>query len=186
MWVHDIMDGSPRFLWLTGDPGSGKSAITASTARSYKNNGILWAQFFIDRDDSTTTNPALYFPSIARQPADHSPAVARAIHDILKKQPSLIDDISQDQAGKLFVDSLEVASSADHLKPVVIIIDGLETATVCLRDAAEILSKALVDLPRNVKVFISSRTEDDIRQPSSATFCDMSRVKHVHIDPSAE
>ena len=184
-WVYDISDSAQGLLWLTGDPGSGKSAITASIARECKDDGILWAQFFINRNIGNTTNPASYFPSIARQLADHSPEVALAIHGALKERPSLMDDISQLQAGKLFIESLKVASSTDPSKPVVVIFDGLdETDTTRLRHTAEIFSKALVDLPSNAKVFISSRTEDDIRKPFSATF-HMNHVKHIHLDTSA-
>ena len=185
-WIFDVSDTAQPFLWLTGDPGSGKSAVTASIARECKDKGILWAQFFINRNIGETTNPASYFPSIARQLADHSPDVALAIHDMLKEQPSLMDDISQQQAGKLFVQSLKVASSIDPSTPVVIIIDGLdETDTTRLRYTAEIFSQALVDLSRNTKVFISSRTEDDIRKPFSATF-HVKHVKHIHLDTSSE
>ena len=185
-WVNDISDGAQTFLRLTGDPGSGKSAITASIARDCKDNGILWAQFFINRNLGNTTNPAFYFPSIARQLADHSPDVAFALHDALKEQPSLMDDISQLQAGKLFVESVKVASSTTPSKPVVIIIDGLdETDATRLRFTARIFSRALIDLPSHVKVFISSRTEDDIRKPFSATF-HVNHVKHIHLDTSSD
>lgn len=183
-WVYDISEGAQCFLWLTGDPGSGKSAITASVARECKDSGILWAQFFINRDLDNTTNPAFYFPSIARQLADRSSDVALAIHDALKERPSLMDDISPLQAGKLFVESLKVASSTDSSKPVVVIIDGLdETHITRLRYTAQIFSQALLDLPNNAKVFISSRTEDDIRHTFSATF-HVNHVKHIHLDTS--
>jgi DNA replication protein DnaC len=38
-WVHDFSGDSQNFLWLTGDPGSGKSAITAAVAKKCKNDG---------------------------------------------------------------------------------------------------------------------------------------------------
>src|ERR1700675_4579674 len=95
-WVYDMSSSSQSFLWLTGDPGSGKSAITASVARDCKDAGILWAQFFINRNNADTTDPKSYFPSIARQLAVHIPDsdVALGIHDALKTMPSLVDDIS--------------------------------------------------------------------------------------------
>ncbi|KZP06626.1 hypothetical protein FIBSPDRAFT_841952, partial [Athelia psychrophila] len=72
-WRDDKYDQSQGFLWLTGEPGAGKSAITASIAGSCKDDGTLWAQFFINRNNVETTDPTLYFPSIARQFIDHSP-----------------------------------------------------------------------------------------------------------------
>ena len=46
-WVNDVSSQSQNFFWMTGDPGCGKSAITASLARQCKDEGTLWAQFFI-------------------------------------------------------------------------------------------------------------------------------------------
>src|SRR4051794_39080444 len=46
-WLKTISPGSQNFLWLIGDPGSGKSAVTASLTTDCKNKDILWAQFFI-------------------------------------------------------------------------------------------------------------------------------------------
>jgi WD40 repeat protein len=186
MWVNDTSDVAQRFYWLTGDPGSGKSAITASIARKCKDDGILWAQFFINRNIADTTNPALYFPSIASQIVEHSPDVALAVYNILKKQPSLMDDISEDQAGGLFVQTLESASSLHPSRPIVVVIDALdETDPTRLYFTATIFSTSLTVLPRNVKVFISSRMEDGIRKPFFNTL-DMNRVKNVHLDPSDE
>jgi DNA replication protein DnaC len=73
-WVNDVSPKSQNFFWMTGDPGCGKSAIAASLARYCKDEGVLWAQFFINRNNEATTNPRVYFPSIARQMAKHSSA----------------------------------------------------------------------------------------------------------------
>ena len=186
--MHYISNSAQSFLWLTGDPGSGKSAITASVAQECKDENILWAQFFINRNLLNTTNPASYFPSIARQLADRSPEVTLTIHDALKQQPSLMDDISQRQAGKIFVDSIKIASSTDPSKPVVVIIDVLyETEPTHLHYTADIFLRSIIDLPCNVKVFISSRTEDNVRNPFSDTFhVKRNLVKHIHLNMSAE
>jgi Cdc6-like AAA superfamily ATPase len=164
-WVYNIPNRSQSFLWLTGDPGSGKSAITASVARECKDAGILWAQFFINRNNADTTDPRSYFPSIARQLADHisDSTVTRAIHDALKIKPSLMDDISSEQASRLFLDALKAASELDPSKPVVVVIDGLdETDRSRLQVTADIFSTLFSKLGcRNAKVYISSWTEDD-------------------------
>ncbi|KAF7980316.1 hypothetical protein HWV62_39116 [Athelia sp. TMB] len=187
-WIKDNSSTSQGFLWLSGDPGSGKSAITASIARDCKDDGTLWAQFFINRNSVETTDPKLYFPSIARQFIDHSshPEVATAIHDAIKKRPTLVDDISSAQASKLFVDVLEVACRADPSMPVLVVIDGLdETSRSQLAATAEIFSQIFKSFSsRNAKVLISSRTDDDIRRPF-ASMMDVAHVKHVHLDTAA-
>ena len=97
-WVQDVSEASPNFFWLTGDPGCGKSAITASTARHCKDAGVLWAQFFINRNNEVTTNPQSYFPSIARQMADHltsGQTIKTTIYEIVKERPSVLDEMHQ-------------------------------------------------------------------------------------------
>jgi len=186
-WLTSISSGSQNFLWLTGDPGCGKSAITASIARDCKDNGTLWAQFFINRNNRETTDPNSYFPTIARQLADRSPGVQRVIYDRLSEKRSLMDCISSQQAAKLFVDALGVASKLDQTQPVLVIIDGLdETDRKHLNDTAVIFSCLFKDLTRypNVKVFISSRTEDDIRNPFARNL-KVNYVKHIHLDTVA-
>ena len=186
-WLTSISSASQNFLWLTGDPGCGKSAITASIARDCKDDCTLWAQFFINRNNRETTDPNSYFPTIARQLADRSPNVQRVIYDRLSEKRSLMDCISSQQAAKLFVDALGVASMLDPTQPVLVIIDGLdETDRKYLNDTAVIFSclfKDLTDYP-NVKVLISSRTEDDIRNPFARNLR-VKYVKHVHLDTAA-
>ena len=110
-WANDVSPGSRNFFWLTGNPGCGKSAITASLARYCEGAGTLWAQFFINRNNEATTNPKVYFPSIAHQMAEHSPnkIIEKTIYDILKANPSLLDEMSLDQARILFVRVVQVA-----------------------------------------------------------------------------
>ncbi|KAF8064412.1 quinon protein alcohol dehydrogenase-like superfamily [Lyophyllum atratum] len=182
-WVEDVAPGSRNFLWLTGDPGCGKSAVTASIARDCKDRGILWAQFFINRNCVDTTDPNSYFPSIARQLAERSELVQREIHDRLKLKPSLMDAVSSEQATALFIDAIRVASKLDPAKPVVIVIDGLdETDRSHLRSTADIFSRLFDELSNhpNAKVYIASRTEDDIRNPFAHTMNDKC-VKHLHL-----
>ncbi|KAG6916017.1 hypothetical protein DXG01_008785 [Tephrocybe rancida] len=187
-WVEDVTQRSQNFLWLTGDPGCGKSAVTASIARTCKDKGCLWAQFFINRNNVDTTNPNAYFPSIARQFAQYSPVVELEIHDRLKAKPSLVDVMSPEQATGLFIDAIRVASRLDPRMPVVIVIDGLdETDRKHLKSTADIIShlfNALIEYP-NAKVFISSRTEDDIRNPFARTI-NSTHVKHLHLDVNSD
>ncbi|KIM76096.1 hypothetical protein PILCRDRAFT_13006 [Piloderma croceum F 1598] len=188
-WMHDFSGDCQNFLWLTGDPGSGKSAITASVAKKCKNDGTLWAQFFINRNNADTTDPKSYFPSIARQLIDRMPDsdVAVAIYGALQNKCAIVDDISIEQASKLFVDAIEVASKLNSEKAVVVVIGGLdETNRSRLRLTAGIFAELFAKLRcRNAKVFISSRTEDDIQKPFSKAF-DVRHVKHIHLDTSTQ
>ena len=186
-WVNDISPGSRNFFWLTGDPGCGKSAITASLARYSKDSGTLWAQFFINRNNEATTNPRVYFPSIAHQIAEHSrnKVIEKTIYDILKAKPSLLDGMTLDQARVLFVQVVQVACDLDKGRPVVIVIDGLdETSRKSLKDTATIFSKLFKELKRpNAKVFISSRTDNEITKPFYRSLqSNKDHVMHLHLD----
>ncbi|KZP08977.1 hypothetical protein FIBSPDRAFT_938703 [Athelia psychrophila] len=192
-WRNDKSEQSQGFLWLTGDPGAGKSAITASIARTCKDDKTLWAQFFINRNNVETTDPKLFFPSIARQFIDHSGhpdvAIAIAIVEALERQPSLMDGISHSQASQLFVNAFTIACASNQEQPVVVVIDGLdETDPAKLAETAHIFSQIFSSLSgqttRNAKVLISSRTDDDIRTPF-AKMMDPRHVKHIHLDTSA-
>jgi hypothetical protein len=179
-WSRDISDNSQRVLWLTGIPGAGKSAVTASFARELGDKGCLWAQFFFNRNDVKTLNPATLFPTIARQLADHCHDVAQHLCDTLKEKRSLVDDISDEQAQKLFLATIEVASSLSPSQPIVIVIDALDESDAArLRSTAKILAKAALDLPHNAKIFISSRPEDVI----SIAFCSP-HIKNIDLDTS--
>ncbi|KIM79834.1 hypothetical protein PILCRDRAFT_10013 [Piloderma croceum F 1598] len=186
MWIHNFSGDSQNFLWLTGNPGSGKSAITASVASKCKDDKTLWAQFFINRNNANTTDPKSYFPLIARQLIDHIPDsdVAFAIHGALQNKHTLVDNISIEQASKLFVDVIQVTSKLNLAKAVVVIIDGLdETSRSRLRFTARIFSKLFTKLCcHNAKVLISSCTEDEIQKPFSNAF----DVKHIHLDTSTQ
>ena len=188
-WVKDLSEGSQNFFWLTGDPGSGKSAITASFARECKDTGVLWAQFFINRNNESTTNPQFYFPTIACQMAEHiaDPTVTVAIHEILRKKESLLDKLTEEQALEFFTKVVQAACDLNRSKPVAIIFDGLdETSRDRLEDTATIFSGLFTKLERhNAKVFISSRTDDEITRPFYGSLQkDSKHVKHLHLDTS--
>src|SRR5882762_7573578 len=181
-WTADISDTARCFFWMSGDPGVGKSAITASIAKESKRRRVLWAQLFINRNDARTVDPRFFFPSIAQQMSKSSPAVEYAVQEILKEQPELmIDDISIDQAKKLFVNTIWIASKSSPTFPVVIVIDALdETDFKRLAVTVEILSEVLLDLPRNAKVLIFSRAEDSIRDVFDPQLTN-ARVRHMHL-----
>ena len=121
--------------------------------------------------------------------ANHSSnsAVSKTISDILKAKPSLLDGMSNDQALKLFVEAMHVACDVEKSRSVVIVIDGLdETRRKSLEDTATIFSGLFKELQRsNAKVFISSRTDNEITKPF---FCSLQsnrkNVKHVHLNTS--
>jgi nucleoside-triphosphatase THEP1 len=161
--IDDISNDGTKLIWLTGDPGVGKSTITASVAGKYKDKKLLLVQFFISRSHASTRDPNSIFPTIAYQLAKQHPKAARTIRNSLEQQSSLSDYITDIQALKLFVEPMKVLSDLDPSKPIVIVIDAFDELDGDIRGTTEILAKAIMMLPKNVKVFVSSRQEHGIR-----------------------
>jgi hypothetical protein len=147
-WTSENSDTGRCFFRMSDDPGAGKSPITVSITKEYKHLRVLWAQLFINRNDARTVDPRFFFPSLAQQMSKSSPTVEYAVHETLKEQSELmIDDISIDQAQKLFVNTIRIASKSSPTSPVVIVIDALdETDFKRLAATVETLSEVLLDL----------------------------------------
>lgn len=184
-WADDMRPDAPRLLWLNRAPGAGKSAITTSVARSLKKAGVLWAQFFVSRNFQSTTNPNSIFPSIAHQFVDCDVSdVSATIYDALKDEPALVRFITDSQAEELFVKPIKAALASNPSHPVVVVIDALDEFGPETGKTAQIISKAIKELPPGAKVFISSRVEEDIRRHFSVP-SDTSYAKHINLDDSA-
>ncbi|KAJ7094342.1 hypothetical protein C8R44DRAFT_718466 [Mycena epipterygia] len=165
-----------HFLWLTGEPGAGKSTIAATVCRDLKDSNFLWAHLFINRNNKATTNPKFFFPSIALQLAKRSPEVAHVIYCALQEKSSIVDEVNKTLAEQLFLEPLKCASKAIPLQPIVVVVDALDEAKN-FDILAEILSTMTTRLPANIKVFMSSREEDDIR----ASWATAQDTKHLSV-----
>ncbi|KAG6919867.1 hypothetical protein DXG01_015575 [Tephrocybe rancida] len=186
-WIDDISDTSPNFLWLTGDPGCGKSSIAASVVQECLDRGILLAQLFINRAAVETMDPKWYFYTIAHQLCAHSEDLEREIYSQMKDYKIHTSNINRIQSQRLFMQPLRKGSSLDRSSPLVVVIDGLdETESSGLKGTATIFAELFDAFNlryRNVKVLISSRLEDSIQQaftaPKVARY-----IQHMHLDMS--
>ena len=186
--INDVSDTSHTFFWLSGDPGIGKSAITASVAKECMRRGTLWAQFFINRNDARTVDPKILFPSIVDQMSKSSPAGKYAVQKAYKELPYLLhDDISEEQAEELFVAAIRVAARIDSSKPVVIVIDALdETDMTHLQTIVQIFSQVVADLSFNAKVFVSSRVEQPILNHFRHRLLSNPQTRQIHLTADSE
>jgi len=125
-WVDDVSSGSQNFFWLTEQSGCGKSSIAASLTRYCKDSGTLGAQFFFNRNNEATTNPRCYFVCQMADDTTSDQTISKTINNIIKRAPSVLDEITFNRALGLFVGAVSAACDLDPSKTVVIAIDGLD------------------------------------------------------------
>lgn len=79
---------SPRgklIFWLNGMAGTGKSTISRTVSKRFKQEGILGASYFSKRGEGDRGNTMKLFPTITRQLAKNipqlTPGIQKAIHN---------------------------------------------------------------------------------------------------------
>lgn len=149
---------APHFLWLTGEPGAGKSTLAATVCTKHTKSKLLWAQFFINRNEQSTTDPKFFFPSIALQLATKSSEIAYAIYLALRENSSLIDEVNDTLAQQLFVEPLKCVVDAPT---ILVVVDALDEAKN-VKLLTKVLSKMTTQLQGNTKFLFSSRAEEVI------------------------
>jgi hypothetical protein len=164
-WVREPSESS-HCLWISGIPGVGKSTLMATLATKLEDSRSLVAQFFVNRTFEMTSQPNNLFPTIASQLSKKSPIACVAIHTALQEQPSIARQISQDQARKLFLDTVCALAASQPKMPIVLMIDALDEFSRDRKQVISLLSSVMSDenLPPNLKLIISSRPEDDVVQ----------------------
>ena len=158
LWTDTYSD-TKNCWWITGKPGVGKSTIGTKVAETFKDEKNLYAQYFITRNITVTTDPDNIFPSMAQQLAEKSPLAALVIQDKLETTPpSVVEKISIRQAQALLLEPLQAI--AQYVPKVIVVIDGVDelanTAPLILSKVTSVLCGIMSDLPANVKVLIFS------------------------------
>ncbi|KZP10859.1 WD40 repeat-like protein [Athelia psychrophila] len=162
-WINEKDgDDTGQILVLTGDAGVGKSAIANTIAQHYKAEKRLGSFVSFNRADQEKRNPRNLLSTVARDIADLDPNWKSALYDAVKDDHSLRKTTSPILQMKSFV--LEPAKALAIVGPIVIVIDALDesgdasTRKPLFKALAENASK----LPRNFRILITARPEDDI------------------------
>ncbi|KZP17847.1 WD40 repeat-like protein [Athelia psychrophila] len=173
-WINkEDGDDTARILVLTGVAGVGKSAIANTVAQHYDAVKRLGSFVSFDRADQARRHPGNLLSTVARDIADLDLNWKSALYDTVKHSHSLRKNTSPIRQMESFV--LEPAKALAIVGPIVVVIDTLDESGDAL--ARRSLLKALAEnaskLPRNFRVLITSRAEDDIVQ----TFSD--KLPHI-------
>lgn len=166
-WKYE--SGSDLF-WLHGYPGLGKSVIARSTVEMFRQNyarsqskqrpNPLVCHFFCSDTDQEAKSPINLLASIIHQLLYEDPHLART----LKTKYTNITDRERSSIWSLWeVLSLIFIDLDDH--PLFIVIDALDQLEKsCWGSFLEVLEMILQSPNKNIKVFITSRTEPDFQK----------------------
>jgi WD40 repeat protein len=178
-WLS-VPSDDERCLWVTGQPGVGKSAIAITVAEcllarrkisaiegwdsesDYSPKATLYGQFFINHTISESADPNCIFPTIALQLTTVSPLAAVVIHEALVGNVTLADKLTKAQVNALFVRPLSILARHDP-GVAAVLFDGIDELSKnteqALSDFTSTLSAIAPILPPNVKLLVFSRPE---------------------------
>ena len=155
-----------RIFWLNGMAGTGKSTISRTLAKSFRETKLLGANFFFKRGEGDRGNAMKLFPTIARQLAMHVPQLATGLQSALAEDPGIAKKALKEQFDKLiYRPLLSLPSSGSPVQILVIVIDALDE---CERQSdIRLILRLLPQLQKSttirLKIFLTSRPETAIR-----------------------
>ncbi len=165
--IEEWMDHehNQRVFWLRGLAGLGKSSIAKSVCLLATSRSRLGASFFCSRDDTTRKDIGLIFPTIAFQLCQTIDGFGAQLTEVLKLSVDISAATPAEQVKRLIIAPLQ---KVKHDKPIIIVVDALDECDG--ERSAFIILMALSELANaipHLKVFITSRPEDDARRAFS-------------------
>ncbi|KIO04620.1 hypothetical protein M404DRAFT_26075 [Pisolithus tinctorius Marx 270] len=179
-WIYNTDENVPRILWLYGQAGRGKSAIAHTIALWLKDTRWYGSCFCFAWDSQVERREEKIFTTIARDLADRDPAFRRALADVLAKDNSLktTSDVML-QWKKLILEPLLTMLST-MIGTVIVVVDALDESGLeeSRRHILSVLASEAGVLPRNFRIFLTSRPLPDIERVLSAAL----HVKATSLD----
>ncbi|RDB18601.1 Vegetative incompatibility protein HET-E-1 [Hypsizygus marmoreus] len=184
-WISSNDETIPRVFWLSGAAGTGKSAIAHTIASHFVYTTHPFSCVSFDRTFTADRRHEKLFSTIARDLANRSPQMKRALVDIIQEMTwlKMTQNVVQ-QWDHLLV---RPATQLSTLGPVVIVIDALdESGPASSRSAIlKILALRVQELPSNFRILVTSRPLSDIHKAlfnsvhvESKFMTDIPEVKH--------
>ena len=164
-WFFDKLsswfdDEQLRVMILTAGPGVGKSVLSAKACELCKERGQLAACHFCDFKNDDLRNPNRILQSLASQTCDNIEGFRDKLTEVLSREHSR--DSLSDAFRVLLSDPLH---ALDTHEPVLIVVDALDESKIESKsDFLELISEEFLELPRWVKILISSRPELQVRK----------------------
>lgn len=167
-WASSPQD-RPIF-WLNGRAGTGKSTISRTIARYFKDSKVLGASFFFKRGEGDRRSARKFFPTIIKQLVILIPRLIPMIQKTLGDEPEIAGKSLKEQFDKLLFQPLQSLPASNTLPPImVIVLDALDEGE---SDGEMRLLLQLLPQLRDIqsfclRVFLTSRPEWPILQEFS-------------------
>ena len=153
-------DEESKVMILTAGPGIGKSVLAAKVCELYKQSGQLAGCHFCDYRKASCAKASSILQSLASQMCDNVVGFRDKLTEILQREQSW-DSLSD--ANFLLLN--EPLHSLDTREPMLIVVDALdETATGDKSEFLELISNEFLELPKWIKILITSRPELPVRK----------------------
>ena len=150
-----------RILLITAGPGFGKSVFTAKVCEIFEEKGKLAACHFCDFSSLNLKDPMMMLQSLASHMCQNIIGFKEKLIDQLKRQHT---DRSLKDAFQIYLQNPLNEFKLDEVERSLIVIDGLdESATGDKSDMVKLIADNFPDLPKCVKVLVTSRPELSIQ-----------------------
>ncbi|EIW74815.1 hypothetical protein CONPUDRAFT_66501, partial [Coniophora puteana RWD-64-598 SS2] len=124
-----VEDQSRKILWITGEPGSGKSTIAHTFADELRQEDRLASTFFFSKRHPNRSTFDNVFLTLAYQLGLKHPLARKVIMDAVSIDPALLspEKSHHDQLERLIVPMLRFLGQIRKGKPgMSLIVDGLD------------------------------------------------------------
>ncbi|KAJ2929349.1 hypothetical protein H1R20_g7738, partial [Candolleomyces eurysporus] len=158
-----VSDGhNPPLYVLDGIAGIGKSTVAITVAQRAAGINSLGATFFFSRDEDDRKKSAGFVHTIAYQLARYDASYGKAIAAAITSNPDALDKVLTQQFSLLVAKPLCLLLE-QRATPLVLVFDALDE---CVEPDASAVLKLIIfsvsQLP-NIKVFLTTRPELDLR-----------------------
>ena len=164
-WLFDELsrwfaDEESRVMILTAGPGIGKSVLSAKVSQDYCESKQLAGCHFCDFKTSDSRNPSRILESLASQMCDNVNGFREKLTEILCRTHTR--DSLSDAFRVLLSEPLH---ALDRREPMLIVVDALdESKTGDKSEFLELISDKFPDLPKWIKIMITSRPELQVKK----------------------
>ena len=164
-WFFDKLsswfrDEESSVMILTAGPGVGKSVLSAKVCELYQKTGQLAANHFCDFRIGDCRDPHKILQSLASQMCDNVDGFHDELTEALSREHSRHS--LQDAFRVLLNDPLH---ALDRTEPMLIVVDALdETKTANKSDILNLISSEFSQLPKWIKIVVTSRPELEVRK----------------------